>query len=152
MKKLFATVILSLALCVSALAAEPKSLGVRAGAGMALSYQVNMGVGFLETDFGVLGGNMHGLRLAAIYDFRLLTLDWKPCDFTLYMGPGLTGGMYDKGKFAGGMVLQFGCEFSFDKVPVEITFDTCPSFWFLQEGIAADYYSFIPMLGLRWKF
>lgn len=151
MKRIIAIAVLLLGFALAA-SAQPKSFGLRAGYGLELSYQHNAGPGFIETDFGVLAGEMHGLRLAALYDWVVLNRSWKPCDFKLYVGPGLTAGMYDKGKFGFGLAGQFGCEFSFKKLPVEVTVDTCPGLWFRSDDMHLDYASFIPMVGLRWKF
>lgn len=134
--------------------AQPKSIGLRAGYGMELSYQQNFskkhfGNQFMEVDFGVDAGNKHGLRLAATYDFSVFRKDLTPGAFSLYLGPGLAGSMYGPTQFAFGFAFQFGAQFGFKSIPLDVTVDTRPVFWF---GNNNDWASFIPMVGLRWRF
>ena len=157
MKKKIVIVIVLL-LAGLALNAQPRSFGLRFGAGLEISYQHNMGsshqgANFFEFDAGVMGyTNYPGYRLSAMYNFTLLSFYFLGGDWNMYLGPGLTFGMYDKSKFMGGLVAQYGLSYDFPTIPLSIGVDTRPCFVFTEKGATMPFKELIPMASLHWKF
>lgn len=139
------------------LGAQPRSFGLRFGAGLEISYQHNLGntaqgPNFLEFDAGVMGyTNYPGYRITAAYDFTILHFGLLGGDFNMFIGPGVTVGMYDKSKFMGGLVAQFGVSYDFS-FPLSIGIDTRPCFILSGDGASVAFKEMIPMVSLRWKF
>ena len=148
--------IVLLALCAFAFAgySQPKSFGLRLGDGLEITYQHDIYPGFLELDLGVAGHGLHpGFRASASYDFSLLRFNIGEGTFRMFLGPSLALGMYDTMKFTTGILAQFGVEYSFAGIPVELAVDTKPGFWISEGGtINFDVVGMIPMASLRWKF
>lgn len=157
MKKIaIIAVMLLLAAFVSG--AQPRSFGLRFGAGLEISYQHNLGSSlqgpnFFEFDAGVMGyTNYPGYRLSAIYDFTLLSRYFLGGDWSLFIGPGLTLGMYDKSKFMGGLLMQLGISYDLEAIPLSIGIDTRPCFIMTNDSATLSFKELIPMASLRWKF
>ena len=153
MKKIIAAVA-ALMLPVLAFAAQPKSFGLRMGPGLEISYQHQMNASqFLEFDAGVIGfSDYPGFRLSAAYDFDVLSFELLRGEFNMFIGPGLSAGMYDKSLFAAGLMVQYGVSYAFPGVPVSIAIDTCPTLWFSADGAILKAKSLTPMFSLRWDF
>ena len=157
MKK-FLVAALALLFVSFTLSAQPRAFGVRFGAGLEISYQHSLGSthqgdNFFEFDAGVMGyTNYPGYRLSAMYDFTLLSFHFIGGDWNMYLGPGLTLGMYDKSKFMGGLVVQYGLAYDFVSIPLSIGIDTRPCFIFTDQGATMSFKETIPMASLRWKF
>lgn len=146
-------------LCAGLVAtAQPRSFGLRFGGGLEISYQHNLGrssqgPNFMEFDAGVMGYTNHpGYRISAIYDFTLLNFVFLGGDWNMYLGPGLTIGMYDRSKFMGGLVVQYGLSYDFAAIPLSIGIDTRPCFIFSADGATMAFKEMVPMASLRWKF
>ena len=144
MKKLIA--ILAGVLAFAAVAsAQPRALGVRAGYGGELSYQHSLGQNFLEADLGFLAG--HGFYVTGIYDFVLANAGI--CNF--YAGPGLQIGAWTDNQTSGfnmGIVGQLGVEFEIPSIPLNVSIDWRPAFYFMHGGFGWDGFA----LGLRSRF
>ena len=149
---------LALLLVSYTLSAQPRSFGVRFGAGLEISYQHNLGsthqgANFFEFDAGVMGyTNYPGYRLSAMYDFSLLSWHFLGGDWNMFLGPGVTLGMYDKSKFMGGLVVQYGISYDFVSIPLSIGVDTRPCFIFTADSATMSFKEMVPMASLRWKF
>lgn len=152
MKRFFLVLVFS-AVFALACAAQPKSFGVRIGDALEATYQQDLFPGILEIDLGVAGhGQYSGLRLGASYDFRLVNVQWGEGNFVLFLGPGAGIGMYGKMQFAAGVFAQFGVEYDFVSIPLELAIDTRPGIWFGSQGIGMDLVTCIPMAAVRWRF
>ena len=153
MKKLLSVLVLSLALGTAAFA-QPKSFGLRVGPGLEISYQHTVNhKQFVEVDAGVLGISEYpGFRISAAYDFNILNFRLLRGQFNMFLGPGLSVGMYDKSLFTAGIMVQYGVSYDFPNAPLSLAVDTCPSLWLNSEGVTMRFKSLIPMLSLRWKF
>ncbi len=149
---------LALLLVSFTLSAQPRAFGVRFGAGLEISYQHNLGSthqgpNFFEFDAGVMGYTDYpGYRLSAMYDFNILSFHFLGGDWNMALGPGVTLGMYEKSKFMGGLVLQYGLSYDFPTIPLSIGIDTRPCFIFTNKGAVMSFKETIPMASLRWKF
>ena len=144
MKKLLAILVGVLAFAAVA-SAQPRALGVRAGYGGELSYQHTTPAGFLEADLGFLAG--HGFYVTGVYDFILANSGC--CNF--YVGPGLQLGAWTDKDAAGfniGVVGQMGVEFEIPSIPLNVSLDWRPAFYFMHGGFGWDGFA----LGLRYRF
>ena len=146
MKK-FIVVLLSVLAFAAVASAQPRALGVRAGYGGELSYQHGTGAGFLEADLGFLG-NGHGFYVTGVYDFIFANAGIA----NFYVGPGVQLGFYnhaDASGFNAGIAGQLGVEFEIPSVPLNISLDWRPVYYFKYDlgfgwqGIA---------LGIRYRF
>ncbi|MBR6457230.1 MAG: hypothetical protein IKS71_01400 [Bacteroidales bacterium] len=141
-----------------ALSAQPRSFGVRFGAGLEISYQHNLGstqqgANFFEFDAGVIGYTDYpGYRLSAMYDFTLMKFHFLGGDWNMALGPGVTLGMYDKSKFVGGLVVQYALSYDFPTLPISVGIDTRPCFIFSSKEAVMSFKEMIPMASLRWRF
>ena len=144
MKKIIAILVGVLAFAAVA-SAQPRALGVRAGYGGELSYQHSLGENFLEADLGFIGG--HGFYVTGVYDFILATSGI--CNF--YAGPGIQLGACtdkDHSGFNMGIVGQLGVEFEIPSVPLNVSLDWRPAFYFMHGGFGWEGFA----LGLRYRF
>ena len=144
MKKILTILIAVLAFATVA-SAQPRALGVRAGYGGELSYQHSLGQNFLEADLGFLAG--HGFYVTGIYDFVLANAGI--CNF--YAGPGLQIGAWTDNQTSGfnmGIVGQLGVEFEIPSIPLNVSIDWRPAFYFMHGGFGWDGFA----LGLRYRF
>ena len=144
MKKLIAILVGVLAFTAVA-SAQPRALGVRAGYGGDLSYQHTTGPGFIEADLGFLAG--HGFYVTGVYDFILANSGI--CNF--YVGPGVQLGAWtdkDASGFNLGVVGQLGVEFEIPSIPMNVSLDWRPAFYFMHGGFGWDGFA----LGLRYRF
>lgn len=153
MKKSLCVLLLlsALSLCASA---QPKSFGLRMGPGLEISYQhiVNTKQ-FVEFDAGVLGYSEYpGFRLSASYDFNILKTSLFKGDVTMFIGPGLSLGMYDKSFFTAGFLIQYGLSYDFPRAPLSLAVDTRPCLWINEDGVSMRFKSMMPMFSVRWKF
>ena len=148
MKKLIAILVGVLAFAAVA-SAQPRALGVRAGYGGELSYQHSLGSNFAEFDLGFLAGN--GIYATGIYDFILGSAGI--CNF--YAGPGVQLGFYSYKdvdgnvmKFNAAVVGQIGVEFEIPSIPLNISLDWRPAYYFVHGGFGWNGFA----LGLRYRF
>ena len=148
MKKVIAILIAAFAF-VAVASAQPRALGVRAGYGGELSYQHSLGSNFAEFDLGFLAGN--GLYATGIYDFVLGSAGI--CNF--YAGPGVQLGAYSYKdvdgtvmKFNAAVVGQIGVEFEIPSIPLNISLDWRPAYYFVHGGFGWNGFA----LGLRYRF
>ena len=144
MKKVLAILVAAFAF-VAVASAQPRALGVRAGWGGELSYQHGAGAGFLEADLGFLANN--GFYVTGIYDFILGSAGI--CNF--YVGPGVQLGFYnysgDQG-FNAGIAGQLGVEFEIPSVPLNLSLDWRPVYYFNYGGFGWQGIA----LGIRYRF
>jgi len=153
MKKILAIAVALFAF-VAVASAQPRAIGVRAGYGGELSYQHSLGSNFAEFDLGwMVGGNQcSSISLAGIYNF-ILAGDGT---FNFYAGPGAMLGMWtykDSSKNSGGFNIalagQLGVEYNIPSVPLQLSLDWRPAFWFLNsQGFYATGFG----LGIRYRF
>ena len=144
MKKIIAILVGVLAFAAVA-SAQPRALGVRAGYGGELSYQHSLGQNFLEADLGFLAG--HGFYLTGVYDFVLANSGI--CNF--YAGPGVQLGFYNHAEESGfnaGIAGQLGVEFEVPSVPLNISLDWRPVYYFNYGGFGWQGIA----LGIRYRF
>ncbi|MBQ9451594.1 MAG: hypothetical protein IJU34_09830 [Bacteroidales bacterium] len=145
MKKFIAILVGVLAFAAVA-TAQPRALGIRAGYGAELSYQHGGGAGFLEADLGFLGSG-HGFYVTGIYDFILGSAGIA----NFYVGPGVQLGFYNydqKNGFNAGIAGQLGVEFEIPSVPLNISLDWRPVYYFQYGGFGWSGFA----LGLRYRF
>ena len=145
MKKLIAILVGVLAFAAVA-SAQPRALGVRAGYGGELSYQHTTGPGFIEADLGFLGSG-HGFYVTGVYDFIFANAGIA----NFYVGPGVQLGFYnysgDQG-FNAGIAGQLGVEFEIPSVPLNISLDWRPVYYFNYGGFGWQGVA----LGIRYRF
>lgn len=148
MKKLLA-IFVALAAFALAANAQPRGIGVRFGYNFEASYQheVGMNGNFLELDAGYFPG--HGLYGTGIYDFNIYSLDG---DLVFYGGPGITAGVGAfNDRYTGfdfGIAAQIGGEFNFPGLPLSISLDWRPCWYFLDSGFVPYGFAF----GVRYRF
>ena len=145
MKKFILVMAAVLGLAVVA-AAQPRAIGIRAGYGAELSYQHTLGGNnFGELD---LGWSLGGFSAGLAYDFAIAPLG--PINF--YLGPQVQLGIYtgeNAAAVAVGAGAQIGFEYCFPTIPLQISLDWKPTFYFVPatafgwQGLA---------LGLRYLF
>ena len=135
MKKILVVLAAVLATAVVAVA-QPRAIGVRAGYGAELSYQHTLGgSNFGEIDLGWSAG---AFSAGLAYDFSIAPLG--PLGF--YAGPQVQLGLYAGGGntvFALGAGAQLGLEYCFDSIPLQLSLDWKPTFYF------------IPATGFGWQ-
>ena len=125
--------------------AQSRAIGIRAGYGGELSYQHSLGNNFAEFD---LGWFANGFDVVGIYDFIIAGTG----EVNLYAGPGAQVGFYN---YEGGQAMnvgvagQLGVEWNFPAVPLSLSLDWRPVFFFLNNG-GFGYDSV--GLGLRYRF
>ena len=144
MKKLL-TVLIGVLAFAAVASAQPRALGVRAGYGGEISYQHTTGPGFIEADLGFLAG--HRFYVTGVYDF--IFANSGICNF--YVGPGVQMGAWTDKQDAGfnlGLVGQLGVEFEIPSIPMNISLDWRPAFYFMHGGFGWDGFA----LGLRYRF
>ena len=135
MKKFLLVIAAVLGLAVVA-SAQPRAIGFRAGYGAELSYQHTLGGNnFGELDLGwSLGAFSAGLS----YDFQVAPLG--PLNF--YAGPQVCFGLASGGGttvFAMGAGAQLGLEWCFKQIPLQLSLDWKPTFYF------------VPATGFGWQ-
>lgn len=144
MKKTLILLVALLGMSVAA-SAQSRAIGIRAGYGGELSYQHSMGSNFMEFD---LGWFSKGFDVVGIYDFIIAGTG----EVNLYAGPGAQLGFYnyDGGsKINIGLAGQLGVEWNFPSVPLQLSLDWRPVFFFLNNhGFRYDSVG----LGLRYRF
>ena len=144
MKKTLIILVAFLGMSVAA-SAQSRAIGIRAGYGGELSYQHSMGSNFMEFD---LGWFSKGFDVVGIYDFIIAGTG----EVNLYAGPGAQLGFYnyDGGsKINVGLAGQLGVEWNFPSVPLQLSIDWRPVFFFLNNhGFGYDSVG----LGLRYRF
>jgi hypothetical protein len=125
--------------------AQPRAIGVRAGYGGELSYQHDLGSNFAEFD---LGWFAQGFNLVGIYDFIIAGSG----EVDVYVGPGAQLSVFNTEAGSGlnlGVAGQLGVEWNFPTVPLQLSIDWRPVFFFLnQRGVGYDSVG----LGIRYHF
>lgn len=155
MKKRLLFVIAALMLCFGANAqgfnGKRQAIGIRGGWGAELSYQRYVAP---ENRFeGTIGVNRFGFSVEGIYHWMSDINSSAPGEFKWYAGAGIGLGAWShkdyKTGFSTGVPGQIGIEYSFAKVPLMLSVDYRPGFYFVPEfnfdwsGLA---------LGLRYCF
>ena len=128
----------------------PRTVGVRIAPGIYdFVYQYSFkDAQFLETGMGVVG---ESINLCASYDFVILRPDWtKKGEWRMYIGPGLALGA-DNDQLNFGVIASVGLEYSFDKMPVAMSFDLRPEYELVHRFNFVPQ-SWIPALGVRYCF
>lgn len=151
MKKVISVIFAALLLGSAVAVAQPRALGIRGGYGAELSYQHYVGGdNFVEGDLGLWG---NGFYVSGIYDFVFA----KSGIVNFYAGPGAQIGFYgytnDEGNratgFNAGIAGQIGAEFEIPTIPLNISIDWKPVFYFTN-GNGFGWNGFA--LGLRYRF
>lgn len=144
MKKTLIILVAFLGMSVAA-SAQSRAIGIRAGYGGELSYQHNVGANFMEFD---LGWFSNGFDIVGLYDFIVAGTG----EVNLYAGPGAQIGFYNTPDHTGmnvGIAGQLGVEWNFPTVPLQLSLDWRPVFFFLNNrGFGYDSVG----LGLRYRF
>ena len=127
--------------------AQPRAIGVRAGYGGELSYQHSLGSNFGELD---LGWWTNHINLVGIYDFIL----GGNGDVNVYLGPGAQLSIWNDAaanasRLNVGLAGQFGVEWNIPSIPLQLSIDWRPVFFFLNNG-GFGYDSV--GLGIRYRF
>ena len=127
-------------------AAQPRAIGIRAGYGAEVSYQHTLGgENFAELD---LGWNTGAFSAGLAYDFMIAPLG--PINF--YAGPQVQLGLYSGGEqmaLALGAGVQIGFEYCFSSIPLQLSIDWKPSFYFIP---ATAFGLYNAALGIRYLF
>lgn len=130
MKKAILVIAAILAFAVVA-SAQPRAIGLRGGYGAAeLSYQHSLGNNFAELD---LGWWSHAISVTGVYDFVFASAG----DLNFYGGPGAQVYLYSYNgysTFNAAIVGQIGMEYVFPSIPLQLSLDWRPAFYFLQGG------------------
>ncbi|HET9569853.1 MAG TPA: hypothetical protein VFP20_00370 [Bacteroidales bacterium] len=150
MKKIILAVLVTFALSAS-LSAQDKAIGLRLGGGSAnggeISFQKDLGTANrLELDLGFVGNSTYnGLSLTGVYQW-LWDLKGLGEGFRWYAGIG--AGLRAFNGLGLGLAGQLGIEYSFPSIPIQLSLDTRPGWYFGGvngfDGGAA--------LGVRYKF
>ncbi len=154
MKKLFFVAILALGLSSFAEAqVNDRAIGGRFGWGGELSYQHPLSSATrLEADLGLYGWGNHG-------DFVLTGIhQWLFAPnggFNLFAGLGPQLGSYwwdreDRHTFGLGIAGQFGLEYNFGEVPLQLSLDWRPSWAIIPSGRGFGYQGV--GFGIRYRF
>lgn len=164
MKKLIIVAIIAIAFA-SASSAQVKSVGIRGGYGVELSYQQWFGYPhFLEVDLGMDIVGDDGFKVTGTYNWVVGNPQYTYGGaWDIYMGPGVSlGYVYDtKGSpnsdassAMAAFVVQFGIEY-YPAAHFGISADIRPmiGYHFGSNDIyRAGLYGFIPSLALRYEF
>lgn len=150
MKRIILLVAVVLGFSVAA-SAQSRSLGIRGGYGVELSYQHYMnGADFLEADLGMFGT---GLNVAGVYNFMIAQPAWTSRgEWGFYAGPGAAIGLHSE-HMSLAIAGQVGLEYTF-WFPLQLSIDMRPQIGyvfgqgFFEQGI----YGFVPTLGIRYRF
>lgn len=141
MKKILVVLAAILATAVVA-SAQPRAIGIRAGYGAELSYQHTLGGNnFGELD---LGWSLGYFNAGLAYDFAIAPLG--PLNF--YLGPQINLG-FASSIFVMGAGAQIGLEYCFPTIPLQISLDWKPTFYFVP-GTAFGWQGIA--LGIRYMF
>lgn len=151
MKKIIAILVGVLAFAAVA-SAQPRALGIRVGGnGAELSYQQSLGNNFAEFDLGAAWGHGFGLSLTGTYDFIFASAGIV----NFYVGPGASLAFYNYNdgntsslQFFPGIVAQLGFEFEIPSIPMNISIDWMPGYYFNSLGTVWGNAA----LGLRYRF
>ena len=133
MKKAFIIFIALLGFSVAA-SAQAKSLGVRIGNGIDLSYEHNLaGADFLEFEGGLDGYHGNNFHVDGIYNFMIAKPDWTSAgSWGFYGGPGAGVALINNGEAASvyaGVVGNLGLEYTFN-IPLQLSLDVRPRLMF----------------------
>ncbi|MBO6063765.1 MAG: hypothetical protein J6P62_07310 [Bacteroidales bacterium] len=128
--------------------AQPRAIGVRAGYGGEFSYQHGFGNSFAELDLGWWGNNH--INLVGIYDFII----GGNGQVNVYLGPGAQLSIWNNApqhtsQMNVGLAGQFGVEWNIPTIPLQLSLDWRPVFFFLNDG-GFGYDSV--GLGIRYRF
>jgi hypothetical protein len=128
--------------------AQPRSIGLRAGYGGELSYQHGFGGNFAEFD---LGWWHNHINLVGIYDFIL----GGNGNVNVYLGPGAQLSIWNdapahESYVNVGLAGQLGVEWNVPQIPLQLSLDWRPVFYFLENGRGFGYDSV--GLGIRYRF
>lgn len=150
MKKVLAILLVCFAIS-TLISAQDKAIGVRLGGGSAsggeISFQMDMGsANRLEADLGFISNNNYnGISLTGVYQW-VWDLDALAEGFRWYAGVG--AGLRTFNGMGLGLVGQLGIEYNFPTIPIQLSLDTRPGWYFGGvhgfDGGAA--------LGVRYKF
>ena len=126
-------------------AAQPRAIGIRAGYGAEVSYQHTLGgENFGELD---LGWNTGAFSAGLAYDFMICPLG--PLNF--YAGPQVNVGFVNVegvGLIVGAGA-QIGIEYPFASIPLQLSLDWKPTFYFVP---ATAFGLYNVALGIRYLF
>lgn len=176
--KRFTTIIILIISCCAVSHAQPRAIGIRAGAtGTDISYQQNLSErNFLSLDAGLdlgygVSGNL-GARINGTYNFIWASPRWtKKGKWNIYAGPGLsTGWVEDRcvlkngeergNYYTNGFMLavsgQVGIEYCFE-FPLQISLEARPNIGLHLADRSLSFYDngllgFTPSLGIRYAF
>ncbi len=151
MKKIILIAAMALGFAVAA-SAQPRSIGLKLGWGVDLSYQHSVNTDFVELDLGL--SNFNAFNFAGIYNFMIAQPAWTDRgEWGFYAGPGaaLGMGLTSENKYfhlaAAGMI---GLEYAF-WFPLQLSFDLRPQIG-AHFGGNGLYWSIMPALGIRYRF
>ena len=139
MKKSLFLMIAAMLLCFGAKAqginGSRQAIGLRGGWGAEVSYQRYVAP---ENRFeGTIGINRYGFSVEGMYQWMSDISSGAPGEFKWYAGGGIGLGAWSnedfKSGFSAGILGQIGIEYSFAKVPLMLSFDYRPGFYFVPE-------------------
>lgn len=165
MKRMIIAAVLALAFAWTA-SAQVKSVGVRGGYGLEVSYQQWFGSAspqFIELDLGMDFLQDDGFKLTGTYNWIVGNPDILGGDWDFYMGPGVSlGYVYDTSKslnadkpsLMAALTVQFGLEW-YPLTHLGISADVRPMIGYhfgSKDLYRGGLLGFIPSLGLRYEF
>ena len=129
--------------------AQPRAIGIRAGYGGEFSYQHSFGSNFGELDLGWWGNNH--INLVGIYDLVI----GGNGQVNVYIGPGAQLSIWNDepahtSRSNVGLAGQFGVEWNIPQIPLQLSVDWRPVFFFLNDGRGVGYDRV--GLGRRYRF
>lgn len=141
MKKIIIIAAMLLGFAVAA-SAQPKAIGLRAGYGVELSYQHNVGANFVEADLGL--DSFKYFNVAATYNFNIAEFG---SGFKFYAGPGVALGLGESLHL--GIAGQAGIEYEFS-FPLQLSLDIRPQLGLVNQAFGI--WGWYPHLGIRYNF
>ncbi len=148
MKRTLSVIVLLAAICFAAFS-QPRAIGARFGYNFEASYQHEVGMkgNFLEIDAGLFPA--YGIYTTGVYDFKIADIDG---DWVFYGGPGVSLGVgaFNE-KHTGinlGVAAQIGGDYTFSSVPLSLSFDWRPAWYFMDGGFIPYGFAF----GVRYRF
>jgi hypothetical protein len=146
MKKIILIAAMVLGFTVAA-SAQQRTLGVRAGYGLELSYQHSVKANFIEFDLGLDAFNT--LNIAATYNFVVARPAWtEEGQWGVYVGPGVAlGATYETLNI--GAACQVGLEYMFD-FPLQLSIDIRPQLGLVGQKFGV--WGWYPSIGARYRF
>lgn len=152
MKKKLLVLALIVVCTTSVVAQQKNAIGLRLGWDLEVSYQRFFSEkNRIELDLGFPGFSFNGVQLTGVYHW-VFQPSVFPKGLAWYVGPGLQVG-YLGNHFVIAVAGQIGLEYTFEKVPIQLSLDYRPALG-VAIGKTTGFYDgwFSGGLGIRYKF